>query len=49
MLGIIARSFLNRGNGGAIAEKHAKTPVYVETHFFPQFLENSKSHTIVIP
>ena len=48
MLGIIARNFLKIGNGWAIVEKHPETLAYVGTHFFPQFLENSRSHTIVM-
>ena len=48
MMGIIARNFLNTGNGWDIVEKHARTLVYVGTHFFPQFLENSRSSTIAM-
>ena len=32
------------GNGWAIVVKYATAAVYVGTHFFPQFLENSRSH-----
>ena len=48
MLGITARNFLKIGNSWALVEKHATTLVYVGTHFFPQFLENSRSHTIIM-
>ena len=44
MLWIIASNFLEIGNGWAIVVKYARTVVYVGTHFFPQFLENSRSH-----
>ena len=43
MLGIIASNFLIIWNGWAIVVKYATTVVYIETHFFPQFLENSRS------
>ena len=42
MLGI---NFLKIGNGWAIVVKYATTVVYVGTHFFPEFLENSRSHS----
>ena len=45
MLGIIVTNFLKIGNGWAIAVKYAATVVYVRAHFFPQFLENSRSHS----
>ena len=45
MLGIIASNFLKIGNGWAIVAKYATTVVYVGTHFFQQFLENSGSHS----
>ena len=45
MLGIIASNFIKVGNGWAIVVKYATTVVYVGTHFFPQFLENSRSHS----
>ena len=45
--GIIASNFLKIENGSAIVVKYAKTVVYVGTHFFPQFLENSISHSNV--
>ena len=45
MLGIIASNFLKIGNGWAIVVKYVATVVYVGTHFFPQFLENSRSHS----
>ena len=45
MLRIIANNFLKIGNGWAIVVKYATTVVYVGTHFFPQFLENSRSHS----
>ena len=38
-------NFLKIGNGWAIIVKYAKTVLYVGTHFFPQFLENSRSHS----
>ena len=47
MLGIIASNFLKIGNGWAIVAKYATTVVYVGTHFFQQFLENSGSHSNV--
>ena len=47
MLGVIASNFLKIGNGWAIVVKYATTVVYVGTHFFPQFLENSRSHSNV--
>ena len=47
MLGIIASNFLKIGNGWAIVVKYATTVVYVGTHFFPQFLEKSRSHSNV--
>ena len=37
--------FLKIGNSWAIVVKYATTVVYVGTHFFPQFLENSRSHS----
>ena len=43
MLGIIASNFLKSGNSWAIVVKYATTVVYVGTHFFPQFLEKSRS------
>ena len=45
MLGIIASNFLKIGNGWATVEKYAPTVVFVEAHFFPQFLENFRSHS----
>ena len=45
MLGVIASNFLKIGNGWAIVVKYATTVVYVGTHVFPQFLENSRSHS----
>ena len=45
MLGIIASNFLKIGNGWAIVAKYATAVVYVGTHFFQQFLENSGSHS----
>ena len=47
MLGIIANNFLTMRNGWAIVVKYAATVVYVGTHNFPQFLENSRSHSNV--
>ena len=44
MLGIIASNFLSTGNGWAIVEKDAPAVVFVGAHFFPQFLENFRSH-----
>ena len=46
ILGIIVSNFLKIGKGWAIAVKYATTVVYLGTHFFPQFLENSRSHSI---
>ena len=45
MLGIIAGNFLNIGNSWAVVVIYATTVVYVGTHFFPQILENSRSHS----
>ena len=45
MLGIVASNFLKIGNGWAVVVKYATTVVYVGTHFFLQFLENSRSHS----
>ena len=45
MLGIIASNFLNTGNDGAIVQKDAPAVVFVGAHFFPQFLENFRSHS----
>ena len=45
MLGIIASNFLKLGNGWTIVEKNAATVVYVETHSFPQFVENTRSNS----
>ena len=45
MLGIIASNFLKIGNGWAIVVKYAATVLYLGTHFFPQSLENSRSHS----
>ena len=45
MLGFIASNFQKIGNGWTIIVKYATTAVYVGTHFFPQFLENSRSHS----
>ena len=45
MLGIIASNFLKTGNGWAIVEKDAPAVVFVGAHFFPQFLENFRSHS----
>ena len=45
VVGIIAGNFLKIGNGWAIVVQYATTAVYVGTHFFPQFLENSRSHS----
>ena len=45
MLGIIPSNFLKLGNGWAIVVQYATTVVYVGTHFFPQFLENPRSHS----
>ena len=47
MLGIIASNFLNGENGWAVVVKYATTVVHVGTHFFPQFLQNSRSHSNV--
>ena len=45
MLGIITRNFLKLLNGWAIVVKYAATVACVGTYFFPQFLENSRSHS----
>ena len=45
MLGIIPSNFLKIRNGWAIVVKYAATVVYVGTHFFSQFLENSRSQS----
>ena len=45
MLGIIASNFLKTGNGWTVVEKYATVVVYVGIQFFPQFLENSRSHS----
>ena len=45
MQAIITSKFLKIGNGWAAVVKYDTTVVYVGTHFFPQFLENSRSHS----
>ena len=45
MLGVIVTNFLKIGNGWTIVEKYAPTLVSVGAHFFPQFLENCRSHS----
>ena len=45
MLGIIASNMLKTENGWAIVEKYAPTVVFIGAHFFPQFLENFRSHS----
>ena len=45
MLGIIASNFLKIGNGWTVVKKYATVVVYVGIQFFPQFLENSRSHS----
>ena len=45
MLGIIASNFLKLGNSLTIVEKYAATVVHIETHCFPQFVENSRSNS----
>ena len=45
MLVIIASNFLRIGNGWVIIVKYATTVLYVGTHFFPQFLKNSRYHS----
>ena len=45
MLGIIASNFLKIGNGWTVVEKYATTALYLGTHFFSQFLENSRPHS----
>ena len=47
ILRIIGSNFLKIGNGWTEVKKYATYVVYVGTHFFPQFLENSKSHSNV--
>ena len=45
MLVIIAINFLQIENGWAIVDKYYPTVVFVGAHFFPQFLENFRSHS----
>ena len=45
MLGTIASNFLKIGNGWTIVKIYGTTVVFVVTHFFPQFLENCRSHS----
>ena len=45
MLGIIVSNFRKIGNGWTIVEKYAPNVVLVGAHFFPQFLENVRSHS----
>ena len=45
MLGIIASNFIKMRYGWVIVIKYATTVVYVRTHLFPHFLENSRSHS----
>ena len=45
MLVIIASNFLQTENGWAIVDKYYPTVVFVGAHFFPQFLENFRSHS----
>ena len=47
MLGIFASNFLKTKSGWAIVVEFATTAVYIGTHFLPQFLENSRSHSNV--
>ena len=44
-LGIMANNLLKIGNGWAIVVKYATNVGYIGTHFFPQFLESSRSHS----
>ena len=44
-LWVITSNFLKIKNGWAVVVKYATTVVYVGTHCFPQFLENSRSHS----
>ena len=41
---MIGSNFL-KINGWAVVVKYATSVVYVGTHFFPQFLESSRSHS----
>ena len=43
ILGIIKSIFLKIGNGWSIVVRYVTNVVCVGTHFFPQFLENSRS------
>ena len=45
MPGTIAYNFLKIWNGWTIVEKYATSVVYIGAHFFPQLLENSRSHS----
>ena len=38
-------NFLKIGNGWAIVVKYAITVLYIGTHFFLLFLQNSRSHS----
>ena len=44
-LGVIASNFLKIRNDWAVVMKYATAVVYVGTHFFRQFLQNSRSHS----
>ena len=45
ILGIITSNFLKTENGWTIVENYVTTVVHVGNHFFPQLLENSRSHS----
>ena len=45
MLGVITSNLLKIGNSWTIVEKYTTTLVDIGTHYFPQFLENSRSHS----
>ena len=44
-LWVIASNVLKIRNDWAVVGKYATAIVYVGTHFFPQFLQNSRSHS----
>ena len=45
MLGIIASNFLKTVSSWTVTEECDTAVVYVGNHLFPQFLENSESHS----
>lgn len=44
MLEIITNNFLDIRNGWTVAEKCDTAVPYAETHLFPKFLENPRTH-----